>query len=104
MAPLRGDVLTDAPITHYTTMSDGASVAYQTFGEGPLALLVVHALTVPIDLLWDDPGLVRVRNRLTSFSRNIWMEFRGWGASERDLSAQVALGETIYDEQISAVL
>ena len=76
------------PTTHYAKMADGGSIAYQTFGEGPLDLLVFQALTMPMDLLWDDPGPVRVRNRLSSFSRNIWIEGRGWGSSERDVSPQ----------------
>jgi class 3 adenylate cyclase len=83
-------------------MSDGASVAYQTFGEGPLDLLVFQALTVPMDLLWEEPGPVRVRDRLSTFTRNIWMEFRGWGSSERDLSPQRSLDEVV--EQITAVV
>jgi len=94
--------VSDPPTTHYTKMSDGGSIAYQTVGKGPLDLLVFQALTIPMDLLWDDPGLVRVRNRLSTFSRNIWMEFRGWGASERDLSPQRSLDEVV--EQITAVV
>jgi class 3 adenylate cyclase len=83
-------------------MRDGASIAYQTFGEGPLDLLIFQALTVPMDLLWEEPGLVRVRDRLSTFSRNIWMEFRGWGSSERDLSPQRSFDEVA--EQITAVV
>ncbi|MDQ6911237.1 MAG: alpha/beta hydrolase, partial [Actinomycetota bacterium] len=94
--------MNDVPATHYTKMSDGGSIAYQTFGEGPPDLLVCQALTIPMDLLWDDPVLVRVRDRLSTFSRNIWMEFRGWGSSERDLSPQRSLDEVV--EQITAVV
>src|SRR6266705_1317656 len=99
MADLRGHVVTEMPRTRYTKMSDGGSIAYETVGGGPLDLLVLGALTVPMDLLWDEPGLVRVRDRLSTFSRNIWMDFRGWGASERDVSPQLALDEV---EQITA--
>src|SRR6266849_4397228 len=102
MAALRGHVVTDTPTTHYTKMRGGASLAYQTVGEGPLDLLVFQALSIPMDLLWDDPGLVRIRNRLSTFSRNIWMEFRGWGASERDVSPQLALDDEV--DQITAVV
>ena len=48
--------MTHTPTTQYTKMSDGASIAYQTFGEGPLALLLVHAITVPIDLFGTIPA------------------------------------------------
>ena len=89
--------MTDTPTTRYAKTSDGASLAYQTFGEGPFDLLVMQGLSIPIDLLWDDPGLVRIRNRLSTFSRNIWMELRGWGSSERDLSAQRAIDELVEE-------
>src|SRR5258708_3834798 len=86
--------------THYTKMDDGGSIAYQTVGEGPVDLLFLNSSTIPMDMLWDDPGLVRIRDRLSTFSRNIWMEFRGWGSSERDRSPQLVF----QVEQITAVV
>jgi class 3 adenylate cyclase len=67
-------------------------------------VLVTHSLSVPLDLLWDEPGLVRVRDRLSRFSRNIWMDFRGWGNSERDLDADASLDDDVVCAQITAVL
>jgi class 3 adenylate cyclase len=74
----------DLPETHYTHSADGTNLAYQTGGDGPLDLVFMHGSGVPVDLLWDDPGFVRIRKRLDTFSRTVWFDGRGWGASDGD--------------------
>jgi pimeloyl-ACP methyl ester carboxylesterase len=54
-----------------------------SYGHGPLDLVFVH-VAPPIDLLSEDPGFVRVRRRLGSFSRTLWFDHRGMGSSEGD--------------------
>jgi class 3 adenylate cyclase len=95
-------VVTDAPETHYTRSADGTNLAYQVSGDGPLEVLVQNAGGFPIDLLSEDPGFVRFRRRLNSFSRIVWSDGRGLGASEGDSRDSVA-GETA-DADIAAVL
>jgi class 3 adenylate cyclase/pimeloyl-ACP methyl ester carboxylesterase len=93
----------DGPITRYARTSDGGNVAYQVFGDGPVDLLVLHGITVPTDLLWEDPGLARTRDRLSAFSRCIWIELRGWGSSDRDLPVRRSLDDFVESEQLTAV-
>jgi pimeloyl-ACP methyl ester carboxylesterase len=76
--------VTYAPETHYTRSADGTNLAYQVSGDGPLDLVFLHGSAIPIDLLSEDPGFVRVRWRLDSFSRTVSSDRRGWGASEGD--------------------
>jgi class 3 adenylate cyclase len=76
--------VSDVPETHYALSADGTSLAYQVSGDGPLDLVSTLGTHVPIDLLWDDPGFIRVSKRLGTFSRTIWFEPRGIGASEGD--------------------
>jgi pimeloyl-ACP methyl ester carboxylesterase len=76
--------MTDAPETHYTRSADGTNLAYQVSGDGPLNLVFGNTTGIPTDLLSEDPGFVRLRRRLDSFSRTVWFEGRGWGASEGD--------------------
>jgi hypothetical protein len=45
-------------------------------GEGPLEVVFVHG-GIPIDLLSEDPGFLRVRSRLGTFSRTVWFDARG---------------------------
>ena len=71
----------ERPITRYAKTADGASIAYQVTGEGALDLLVFPGLARPIDLLWEDPGFIRFAKRIQSFTRMVWLEGRGIGAS-----------------------
>jgi pimeloyl-ACP methyl ester carboxylesterase len=93
--------VTAAPETHYTRSADGTNLAYQVSGDGPLDLVFVHG-GIPIDLLSEDPGFVRVRKRLGTFSRTLWFDRRGLGASEGDPRDSLA-GE-IFDADLTAVL
>jgi class 3 adenylate cyclase/pimeloyl-ACP methyl ester carboxylesterase len=71
-------------------------------GDGPLQLVVSGTGFIPIDLLSEDPGFVRVRRRLDAFSRTVWFDLRGWGASEGDARDSLA-GET-SNADITAVI
>jgi hypothetical protein len=53
--------MTDAPETHYTRSADGTNLAYQVSGDRPLDLLFLHGTDVPVDLLSEDPGFLRLR-------------------------------------------
>jgi class 3 adenylate cyclase/pimeloyl-ACP methyl ester carboxylesterase len=76
--------MTDTPVTHYTRSADGTNLAYQVSGIGPIEVLFLSGTGIPIDLLSDDPGFIRVRRRLDRFSRIVWFDGRGMGASEGD--------------------
>jgi class 3 adenylate cyclase len=95
-------VVTDAPETRYTRSADGTNLAYQVCGNGPLDLVFVHGIAIPIDLLSEDPGFVRLRKRLGMFSRTVWFDRRGRGASEGD--ARDFLVEELFDADLIAVL
>jgi class 3 adenylate cyclase/pimeloyl-ACP methyl ester carboxylesterase len=72
------------PVTRYVTASDGVSIAYKATGDGPMELLFLPGFGVPIDLLWEEPNFVRFAKRLASFTRTVWYEPRGSGASGGD--------------------
>jgi class 3 adenylate cyclase len=93
--------VTDAPETRYTRSADGTNLAYQVSGTGPLDLVFLH-VGLPLDLLSEDPGFIRIRNGLGSFSRTVWLDRRGWGASEGD--ATDSLQGEIFDADLIAVL
>jgi class 3 adenylate cyclase/pimeloyl-ACP methyl ester carboxylesterase len=93
--------VTDTPQTHYTRSADGTNLAYQVSGDGPLNLVFFH-WAPPIDFMSDDAGFLRVRRRLDSFSRSLWFDPRGVGASKGDPADSVA-GDA-YDADITALL
>jgi class 3 adenylate cyclase len=87
--------------TLYARSADGTSLAYQISGHGPLDLVFVPA-PHPIDLLSDDPGFIRLRRRIETFSRVVWFDARGMGASEGDPWVSASGG--ISDADLVAVL
>jgi class 3 adenylate cyclase/pimeloyl-ACP methyl ester carboxylesterase len=75
-------------------------LAYQVSGEGPLNLAFWRD-EMPLDLMWDDPLFVRLSKRLGTFSRTVWGDSRGSGASEGERVP--ATGE-MRDADLLAVL
>jgi class 3 adenylate cyclase/pimeloyl-ACP methyl ester carboxylesterase len=94
--------MTDTPETRYTRSADGTNLAYQVSGDGPLQLVFLHGSAIPIDLLSEDPGFIRVRRRLASFSRTVLFDVRGLGASEGD--PRDSLAAEIMDADVIALL
>jgi class 3 adenylate cyclase len=94
--------VSDPPETRYARSADGTNLAYQVSGAGPLDVLFLHGIAIPIDLLSEDPGFVRFNKRLGRFSRTLWFDARGRGASEGDPRDSVA--GNIHDADIIAVL
>jgi class 3 adenylate cyclase/pimeloyl-ACP methyl ester carboxylesterase len=94
--------VTDTPETRYTRSADGTNLAYQVSGDGPLEMVFLHSGGMPIDLLSDDPGFIRVRQRLGTFSRLVLFDARGTAASE-GIPWEISIGE-IFDADVTAVL
>jgi class 3 adenylate cyclase/pimeloyl-ACP methyl ester carboxylesterase len=62
----------------------------------------LHGNAIPIDPLSEEPGFIRLRKRLDTFSHTLWFEARGFGASEGD--ARDSIEEMISDADLTAVL
>lgn len=86
--------MADVP-TRYAD-SDGASIAYQVHGEGPLDLVLVPGFVSHVELLWEDPKTAHFLRRLTSFARLIIFDKRGQGLSDR-LGRPPTLEESMDD-------
>ncbi len=69
------------PRTHYAD-ADGASIAYQTFGEGP-DVVFIAGFTTNVEVQWEHPGIAEFLRRLASFSRVTILDKRGVGLSDR---------------------
>jgi pimeloyl-ACP methyl ester carboxylesterase len=69
------------PRTRYAD-ADGASIAYQTFGDGP-DLVFIAGFTTNLEVQWEHPGIASFLRRLASFTRVTILDKRGVGLSER---------------------
>ena len=92
-----------APETRYARSADGAYVAYQVWGDGPVDLVTSgSAVMWPIDLLWDEPRVAEVLERLGTFSRTILFDCRA-GASSRRSSARTRSNLEVWVDDMAAV-
>ena len=75
------------PKTRWATTIDGASIAYQVFGEGPLTIVVIHPWASHLEVYWEQPRFVRFMKRLSLNMRVVHLDKRGMGMSDRILEA-----------------
>ena len=68
----------------YTQAGD-VNVAYQVVGDGELDLVLVQGFVSHLDLLWENPHMVRFLEGLASFARVILFDKRGTGLSDRSV-------------------
>jgi class 3 adenylate cyclase len=83
--------------------SETGWIAYQVVGAAPVDVLVAKLVFYPVDLMWDEPALVQFLDALTSFSRHIWFDLRGTGASSAISQAESRLVESHCDDMIAVV-
>jgi hypothetical protein len=81
----------------------GGRIAYQVVGNGPIDVLVAHSALFPVDLLWDEPSLVRFVDRLSSFCRHVWFDPRGRGASDPLPHVEERFTDAIVDDMLALV-
>jgi pimeloyl-ACP methyl ester carboxylesterase len=91
------------PETRYAKTADGAHIAYQVVGDGPLDLVFVMGWTSNVEAMWEEPDLARFLARLASFSRLIVFDKRGVGLSDRVSDTDFPTLETRMDD-IGAVM
>ena len=72
------------PETRYAK-SGPVHIAYQTFGQGKVDLVIVPGWASHIEYAWDEPVYARLLTQLGSFSRVTWFDKRGTGLSDRDV-------------------
>lgn len=91
------------PETQYATTPDGANVAYQVVGEGPVDLLFSPDWVTHCESWWEHPRLVAALDQLTSIGRLIMFDKRGIGMSDRAPVGDVPSLQTWVDD-LRAVL
>jgi len=75
--------MTDVPRTRWARTVDGACIAYQDLGEGPVTLVVIHGWVSHLEIYWEQPRFARFMRRLTKNIRVLHFDKRGMGMSDR---------------------
>jgi class 3 adenylate cyclase len=88
------------PRTRYARSGE-VNVAYQVHGDGPVDVLMNVGLISHLEHLWEEPGVVRMFDRLAEFSRLILMDRRGTGLSD-PITGELPVEEELAD--LTAVL
>ena len=71
----------DLPVTSYLDR-DGASLAYQVEGTGPVDVVLYLEITQHLDLAWTDPHLHALLEHMPTYSRTAALQQRGFGLSD----------------------
>ncbi len=71
------------PDVRYTQSRDGVSIAYATYGEGPLDLICIPGFVSHLEIMLEAPQAERYFGRLASFARLVLYDKRGQGLSDR---------------------
>ena len=89
------------PETRYARLGEDR-LAYQVLGDGPDLVLTMGAFG-HVDLMWEDPGVALFLRRLASFSRLIYFDRRGTGASD-PLPEKMPPPWEAYADEVTAVM
>ena len=92
----------EVPETKYATDEGGGQVAYQAVGDGPIDVLVLNVNT-PVDVMWEEPHVVRFLDRLSTFCRHIWFDPRGTGASDSIPHDEGRMVESLVDDMLAVL-
>ena len=96
-------VVIEPPETQYARTSDGAHVAYQVCGDGPLDVLLLPLGVNHVELGWEVATFARFFQRLASFSRLIRFDHRGMGMSDPLGRAEQPTLEHRADEMLAVL-
>jgi class 3 adenylate cyclase/pimeloyl-ACP methyl ester carboxylesterase len=89
------------PITQYVSL-DGARIAYQVFGEGPVDLVLSAGSFSHVDVLWEDPGAALFLTRPSASVRVI--RYDRLGTSNSDPLPAGADVETAFGRELDVIL
>jgi class 3 adenylate cyclase len=93
----------DVVDTRYATVEGGGQVAYQAIGDGPIDVLVNRMSNIPVDMMWEEPRVVRFLDRLSSFCRHVWFDPRGTGASDSIAHEEGRMVESYVDDMVAVL-
>lgn len=89
--------------TRYARTSEGSYLAYHVSGEGPIDLVIPITGSASIELIWEEPSVSGFISRLSSFSRLITFDPRGFGSSGR-LDADAVPALQAWKDDIGTVM
>ena len=90
------------PRARWARTIDGAYIAYQDVGEGPITLVLINGWVSHLEVYWEQPRYVRFLRRLSRNLRVLVFDKRGIGMSDRVGEGAPDLG--ILADDVRAVM
>ncbi len=91
------------PEVRYAKATDGAIIAYQVVGDGPVDLVYLEGFVSHLVWMWHYPPWAHLLRRIASFARLIVVDRRGVGLSDRFSPGDLPSLEVLV-EDLTAVL
>jgi pimeloyl-ACP methyl ester carboxylesterase len=88
------------PSIRYARNGD-VSIAYTTFGEGPIDLIFVTGFVGHLEIAFDSPLARRFWDRLGSFARVVFFDKRGMGLSDRGVGSYTI--EAVAEDMVAVL-
>jgi class 3 adenylate cyclase len=79
---VREDGSVAAPETRYARTEDGAHIAYQVVGSGPLDVVYANSFMGHVEVSWEYPPAAAFYERMAKFARLVLFDRRGTGLSD----------------------
>jgi hypothetical protein len=95
--------MADVPTTQYARSSDGAFVAYQVVGEGPVDIVFIRSAFNHLEMQWEHPGIVEFFTGLSSIGRLVMFDARGVGMSDPLVGGSVPALEDWADDALTVM-
>jgi class 3 adenylate cyclase/pimeloyl-ACP methyl ester carboxylesterase len=86
----------------YARTPDGSQLGFAVVGSGAVTLLPFQPF-VPIDLMWTEPSQRLMAEHLSAFSRTVWFDPRGRGASGSVIDLDDRLFECVADDMLTVL-
>lgn len=67
----------------YARTDDGVTIAYSSFGDGPVMIVVASPMVSQLEVAWEEPAFEHFWSRLAACARVVMFDRRGAGLSDR---------------------
>jgi pimeloyl-ACP methyl ester carboxylesterase/DNA-binding CsgD family transcriptional regulator len=71
------------PVVRYARADDGVAIAWSTFGDGPIPVVVVAPLLGQLEVSWEEPAFEQFISRLAAGTTVVLFDRRNSGMSDR---------------------
>jgi pimeloyl-ACP methyl ester carboxylesterase/DNA-binding CsgD family transcriptional regulator len=92
------------PTVSYARADDGVALAYSTFGDGPVPIVVVAPLIGQLEIAWEEPAFEQFISRLAIGATVVLYDRRGSGLSDHPGGSQGELELPRLASDVDSVL